>query len=434
MNRLLPLGTAGVQPLHHRRECSRLHPPSRVHTIPAVPKEWPPPRDKWFPGFTAHRDGWVRSYNGRTLFVAGRNAGRRDVEAAWDAKRKAADAAAANQPVPTDPNALIYRQVLSRFMDQCETRVKTRKPRPMSRRTLHNYDVALNDFGNFIYHGAKVADMLFADTNSPDLFAAFAREYGEWKASGFDSIVSRLGALYNWAVQMDYIPRYRPGPAFKRPHKGEIRDDRIDLTKSYAPAEIAKMYLRGNAAMRCFIGLGVAAAMNNAEVSHLDRPDIDLSTGVIDFRRRKTGKVRRVIPLPADVLADLKSYVRPEPADPADAEAFFLTQYGRRYSETRKADGKPTNTLSRIWRELERDAGVTHVAGRSFSGLRTTSYNLMPGGEYETERKVVMGRAHGTIDLDSYYENVALDRVRHVVEAAWDPVRAEIEKQRAHSA
>jgi integrase len=384
--------------------------------------------------FTIVRDGYMVWYRGKTRFAAGRKTTPEQVFDTWEDKRKTIDAELEGKAPSAKKGKISYREVLSLFMDAAEHRVSTGLPRPLSKRMLHNYTVTLNDFGNFVFEGKKVADMTITGANSPDVLAAFARTKGKWKASGYDSIISRVGALFRWAVEMDKLDRYRPGPGFQRPPKSVRQDQRIALIKSYTPEQIARMYLAGNQTMKCFVGLGISAAMNNSEVAHLERPETDLAEGVIDFRRRKTGKVRRVIPLPADVLADLKAYVRPDPIDPADADAFFLTRRGHRYSTTRRRDGKPSDLISRLWYELEKTAEVPHVEGRSFSGLRTTFFNLAPGGEYEIERKVIMGRAHGTIDLDHYLETLHLVRLRHVVDSVWNQIAAAISSERGRSA
>jgi hypothetical protein len=184
---------------------------------------WPPSRDDWFPGFSAHRDGWVRSYLGQTLFCGGRTATRDEVEATYQEKKKAVDEGAALLR-----RERTYRQVLGEFLTVCEARVRTGKPRRMRPRTLHNYDVLLNQFGEHV--GGSTA---FSQTNNPAVFSDFARRFGDWKSSGFDSVVTRIGALYNWAVEMEYIDRYRPGPQFQRPDKQELRDERLDLSKSF---------------------------------------------------------------------------------------------------------------------------------------------------------------------------------------------------------
>ena len=99
---------------------------------------------------------------------------------------------------------------------------------------------------------------------------------------------------------------------------------------------------------------------------------------------------------------------------------FFISADGRPYSESH-ASG-PRCSVSVLFGRLCEDAGVKRV-GRSFSGLRTTFYNLAPSGEWELERKIIMGHAQGTIGLDSYLEDVGLDRLRHVVNSVWEPLR-----------
>jgi integrase len=363
------------------------------------------------PGFTWHkrRGGWCRMHRGKTLWCGGAKATRQEVEETFHRKRGETDNEA-QRTAPDAPRA--YRVVLGEFLTYCQRRVETGKPRPMSRRTLHNYDVALNAFGTFVGGGT-----LFADTNDPRLFAEYAAKFGKWKASGYDSVVARISALYEWAAGMEHIDRFRPGPAFQRPAKSLKRDERIDLSLTFGPAEYAKLYAKANHVTRCWLGLGLFAAMNNSEVAWLDRRCVDLDAGVVDFRRRKIGKVRRVCPLPDFVVADLRSYRRPEPIAPDLAGLFFLTVSGRCYTEH---EGRPSDSMSRMFREMEKDAVVAHQRGRNFKGLRTTFYNLAPRHGYDLERKIIMGRAHGTVDLDSYLEDVGLDRLRHVVAHVFD--------------
>jgi integrase len=385
---------------------------------------WAPPRDQWPAGCKPHRDGWVRWYAGRTVFVCGKSTPLGEVDDRWFEKRKKIDAAGKGELIPL-PSTRTYREVLSEFLGAMEHRVKTGKPRPLSPRTLHNYSVDLNAFGAFVHNGEKVADMDIDAANSPAVLGAFARGYGEWKASGFDSIVSRVSALFRWAVEMEYVDRFRPGPAFQRPAKSEIRDDRIDLAKSFTPTQIGKLWRKANHTVRCWIALGVCAAFNNSDVGHLSRRVVNLDTGVIDFRRRKTGKVRRVIPLPVAVVLLLRDYRRPDPTDPADADLFFVTEQGNPYSRTDRETWKPSCSISRLFAKLIDDADVTVGSGQNFSGLRTTFYNLCPKG-YADERAIIMGRAKGSIDLDHYLEDVGMDRLSHVVSHVWSQVSSSL--------
>lgn len=380
-------------------------------------------RQKILADFTLTRDGYAIWYKGKGRTVCGKGTPPACVHAAWQAKRGDIDRKEGDAPASIlSPANRTYRQTLSEFLAECEKRVKTRKPKPLAPRTLHNYTTLLNAFGKFIYDGAKVADLPLERANSPAVLSAYAASFGAWKASGWDSVVSRVGALFNWAVEMEYIDRFRPGPSFRRPAKQEIRDDRIDLSKSFTPTQFQKLWESAGATMRCWLALGVCAAFTNSDIGHVTRSVIDLEAGVIDFRRRKTGKVRRMIPLPADVVKLLKSYRRPEPADTTHADLFFISEYGHPYSGTRKGDGKPSDSISRLFRKLCKKAGVTTGEGQNFTGLRTTFFNLAPRHTHELEVKIIMGRAKGTIDLDHYLETLHLKRLREVVDSVWSQV------------
>jgi integrase len=389
----------------------------------------PPDRKDWPAGCNPHRDGWVRWYKGRTVFVCGRKTPLADVEDRWIAKKLAIDAAEKGQ-VPGLVTARTYRVALSEFLDIQEARVGAAR-NAIEERTYHNYVTALNDFGSFLFDGAKIAD---TDVRAigPSHFSAYARKFGAWKASGFDSVVSRVGSLFRWAAEMEYIDRYRPGPEFRRPDKEEIRSQRIELTKSFAVADVAKLYDAAPHTVRCWIALGICAAFNNADIANMPRGVVDLAGGVIDFRRRKTRKIRRVIPLPADVVTLLKGYVRPEPADAKWKGLFFVTEHGNPYCRTRSRDGgyMPSDSISRLFAKLLESADVRTAGGdgRNFSGLRTTHYNLAPSDRWELERKIVMGRAKGDIDLDHYLERIGTDELGRYVEHVWNQVRSEIQK------
>lgn len=392
----------------------------RFPHAPADPLKWPA-------GCTPHRDGWVRWYAGRTIFVAGKRVPIADVEDIWIEKKREIDASERGKAYSPSVKNRTYREVAVEFITAMEHRQKTGKPRPLAVRTLHNYGSELTAFGKFIYDGQAIADLDITDANSPAVLAAYARVYGARKASGFDSIVTRISALFNWAADMEFIDRFRPGPGFQRPAKSELRDQRIDLAKTFAAIEVAKMYLKAPLMQKCWIALGVCAAFTNSDIATVTQDVVELNEGVIDFRRKKTGKVRRVIPLPSEVLAKIKAYARPEPSEPSLADRFFLTTGGGSYSTTKK--NGPSCSVNRLFRKMMESAGVKLVKGRSFTGLRTTFYNLAPkGGEYELERKIIMGRAQGTVDLDSYLEDIGMDRLRHVVNHVWSQIQAEIQQ------
>jgi integrase len=381
-------------------------------------------RDKILSQFTVTRDGYTRWYKGAPRFVCGKTADPAEVESCWRRKCAKVDAGTG---VVVDPKEMTFRHALSSFLEHQKSRVGATKHQ-ISQRTYHNYVTDLNKFGSFIVNGAKVADMQLRDIG-PEQFTAFAKTMSSWAPSGFDSIVTRIGSLFHWAIDMEYIDRYRPGPAFRRPDKTEIRDDRIGKEFSLTPEQIAKCYVGANHTLRCWIALGMCGAFNNSDVANLSRDPLilDLDAGIIDYRRRKTGKVRRVIPLPADVVDLLKTYTRPIAADPAHDGFFFLTERGLPYSQTKGVKGNPSCAISRLTAKLMTAVGVKRH-GVNFKSFRTSFYNMAPKGGYDIERMIIMGRAQGTIDLDSYFEGVPLDRLKHVVNHVWDQIKNEIQK------
>lgn len=390
--------------------------------------KWAPSkRSRWPAGCTATRAGWVRYYLGKTRFVCSRSIPLNEVEDKWIEVKQDIDKARNIVEIVVKHAIFDYRTAMDFFLESLKLRVGAAHKK-IEQRTYQNYVAELNRFGNFICDGAdlKIADMALNLIGEVEL-SEYAGSLRHWKASGFDSVVCRVGAFFDWCVGKKYITAWSPGPDFVRPAKQEIRDQRIDRTRSFTPKQVAKAFVAGNNTVKCWIALGICAAFINSDVAHVTRTVTDLKDGIIDFRRRKFGKVRRVIPLPPDVVDLLKAYVRPDPKDAGDEDLFFLSQYGLPFSRTIGCG--PSCSISAIFGRLLDDHAIREKAdGKNFAGLRTTFYNLAPRNtEYEVERKIIMGRAQGTIDLDSYLEDVGLDRLRHVVNHVWGQIKTEID-------
>jgi integrase len=390
---------------------------------------WAQNQSKWPADCTPHPDGWTRWYKGKARWVCGKRVPLDEVEDRWIAVKQKVDAEENGQSAPVVAGTVhrTYREVLTEFLGLQKSRIGAAR-KPLAERSYFNYVTELNKLGNFVVGGRRIADMDIRQIGPTELTAYAATV--KWKASGFDSVVSRVGALFRWAIQMEYLDRFRPGPEFVRPAKGELRSDRIELEKCYTAEELAKLYDRGNDTLKAWIALGCCAAFNNADIANLTYDVIDLSTGIIDFRRRKTGKIRRVIPLPVDVVALLRRCQRPSPTAPDATRLFFITRSGNPYTRQCSSSGKfvPTDSISRMFAKLIDAAGIETDRGQNFSGIRTTFRNLAPRGGYDTEREIIMGHAQGSIDYDSYLEDVGMDRLRFVVDHVWGKVKAEVAK------
>lgn len=384
-------------------------------------------------GCTKQKNGYFRWYKGATRYVCGPNTPADQVEDRWNEKRREIDGEAKDKARRTKLGDMTVRELLSEFLKAMRRRVETRKPRPLSERMLHNYAADGNEFGALIGGDTKIVDV------GPEEFRKYAAAIGHLKVSGYDSKVAHVVTMFRWAVANDYLDKTNFGSEFVRPAKQDVRDERVVRTRSFTADEVNAMLKTATGTIKVLTMLGICGGLNNSEVSALEATCVDLDRGMIDFRRRKTGRVRRVIPLPPEVATAMKDYRRPAPADPKHDHLFFLTDDGGRKSNRgrptlvgvpycRQSEKGPVNTVSVLFTRLMVEAGVRgeddEADGRSFAGLRTTLVNLAPPG-YRDEVECIIGHSMGSILLDHYVEEEDLSRLKHVVDHVWSAVSSE---------
>ncbi len=292
------------------------------------------------------------------------------------------------------------------------------------------------------------------------------------------------------------------GLYFVKPARQKHRDARLKQRKSYSPALIQRLYFHGTLAEKLWIALAVNGAMDNGDIanltfdmiappggaageewrvaggdvggkeahSQLPTPNSPLpgdSWGTIDYRRRKTGLMPRLIPVHPDVweLLELWVSVRPKALKPEYERLVFLTPSGLPLARAArgKVSGKPhwIDAVATAWTDLRRRAGLgrevrgfracracgierrgpgqacpgcgkkdwvrkeklkeddKHVPDRKgFRALRTTFGNLAPVG-YRDEVELIMGHA-GSVLLENYLEDYGVMRLRELVAAIWE--------------
>jgi integrase len=143
---------------------------------------------------------------------------------------------------------------------------------------------------------------------------------------------------------------------------------------------------------------------------------------VIDFARRKRGRIRREIPLWGALADLLESYRQAQITDGVpvgDNDFIFCDPFGQCLK--RFTDGGPQNWVTRHFTTLQVHAGIRAggkwttvdererfiskgcVYRRGFCGLRTTFANSIPNGFTEAGKQI-MGHARGTTFDESYRE------------------------------
>lgn len=390
--------------------------------------------------FTPNRDGWMRWYRGKTRFVCSHRTHPDAVEDRWQDKKRKIDedlTTAAKRTI----EGVTLRDALSDFYTYLDDCVVNRHPKPMSDYTRADYIRTLTEFAKTIGGG----DRLLAEIG-PDDFRKFSRTMVGQAPSTLGRNVAYVRAFFAFCVGEGKIPELPQfGRYFIKPHRQEHRDRRIDQRKSYTPEEIRKLWDAADATERTWIALGLNGALDNADLAHFTADVIDWDAETIDYRRRKQGKVRRVIPLRPETIKLLKSYKRPTP-QPGNEHLFFVTPKGNplgRIKESGKRVGLSSGIdyVSQRWRKLLVRAGLREKPqvlesigrgakrrrrikfvgkpdGRGFRSLRTTFANLVPAG-YGDERTIIMGHSKGGVLVENYLETLGTARLKECVGHVW---------------
>jgi integrase len=210
-----------------------------------------------------------------------------------------------------------------------------------------------------------------------------------------------------------------------------------------------------------WMGLALSGAMDNADIAHLTFDVFSADGMLLDYRRRKSGRVPRLIPLHPMAREWLDDYmaIRPKPADPTYENLVFLTPTGLPLQRSKLGTsglGNHIDYMAHSWDRLLRRVGLRRKAtvvrvcpvcgklrpkpraiccgqrkwkkklamaskgGPNFKGfrsLRTTFANLTPRG-FSEERKLIMGHT-GDITLDHYVEKYGTKHLRRLVDEVW---------------
>lgn len=399
--------------------------------------EWPPPKHRRPRNFefSAHRDGWAKWYKGQTRIITIKSIDRGAVRDAWDERRKRIDEQLARLNVG---GVQTIRSAASLYYEWLDRRVATGLPDPMAPATAADYKRQINSFGRAIGPETRLRDI------GPQQFKTFADTLAGSTPTTFARLVAYVQAFFQWCKDEGHVsdvPQY--GRYFVKPKQQEHRDVRIGQAKSYTTAQLRLLWFHADFEEKVWMAWGLCGALDNSDIAHLTTDVLDRSAGTIDYRRRKRGKVRRVIPLPPIAWELLDLYRRPEPKSPDWSDRVFLTPTGlplQRLVPSPRGIENPIDYVAMCWTRLMIRAGLKQPiprlhrmvkpprerrikargspAGQGFRALRTTFANLAPAG-YRDEIEVILGHAHGTVLLDSYLEEHGVERLRECVNHVW---------------
>lgn len=222
------------------------------------------------------------------------------------------------------------RGVINAFMDAKARQVEAGE---MTGRTLAEYHAV-----------AKVIAATFGtrrsiETLTPDDFgklrAALAKRHASPTTLG--NVITRARSIFKFAVDngiTDKATKY--GTQFGKPKRRAVKLARREKAHQFfEPGEIHAMLAVADAPLRAMLLLGANCGLGNDDINNLTVDDLDLSAGLLDLYRRKTGEERRAVlwPETAEAVAEAL-HVRPEPHDAALEARVFITTHGREWVRT----------------------------------------------------------------------------------------------------
>jgi integrase len=331
------------------------------------------------------------------------------------------DALYAGRTPRTEPDGLILRELLNRFLTSKRHLVDTGDLQPCSFADYHATCKRVADvFG---------LDRLVIDLAADDferLRATLAKGYGKgpWGPVRLGNEIQRIRVLFKYAHDARLIDH--PvwfGPLFKRPSKKVLRRARAaNGPRMFESDELRRILDAVGQPLRAMVLLGINCGFGNADVARLPQAAVDLDKGWIDYPRPKTGVPRRCPLWPETVTALREALAgRPEPTNKDNVGLAFITKFREPWFKgdaIQVRDGEPVvstdDPISKEFGKLIRKLGF-HRPRLGFYALRHTFETV--GGESLDQPAVDAIMGHARDDMASAYrERIGDDRLRRVTD------------------
>jgi integrase len=252
-----------------------------------------------------------------------------------------------------------------------------------------------------------VSDLRPADFET--LRLGMAKQWGPVRRGKF---VNLTKSVFGYAFRNGMTDRPMTfGDTFRKPSQKTILLHRhAKGPRLFEAAEIRALLDAATPPMRAMILLGANCGFGNTDCGRLPMSTLDLTGGWVNYPRPKTGVSRRC-PLWPETVAAINDWlaVRPEPADPADAELVFITsKHGRWSKRTTNA-----NPICMEMRKLMKRVGVN--GNRSFYTLRHVLQTIGDESGDFVAVKTIMGHSFAKDISSVYRERISDQRLRKVV-------------------
>ena len=386
-----------------------------------------------FPLFPHATGRWAKKIKGKFVYfgkVADDPNGERALNKWLDEK----DDLLAGRTPRKKTGALTVRELLNKFLNSKRLAAETGEIRLWTFRDYRHQ--VCPRIGRVLGLTTAVVDLTAVD------FEQLRKEFSTWSLATQAVAIAKARGVFNYAYQTGLIEHpIRFGPMFRAPSEKLLRKGRQEKRdfgegKMFEAEEIKQLLARCLAPMRAIIFLGINAGFGNNDAATLRRAEVDLDKGWVVHPRPKTGAPRRCPLWPETTEALRLAYrKRPEPADQADADLFFLTDtglpmlrlvYRKPPNPADSTNGDPVSLadaglptacrdlVGNLFFKAMRRAGI-HRTGRGFYALRHTFETIAGDCRDQVAVDFIMGHTRG--DMASVYrERIEDERLRAVTD------------------
>ena len=203
--------------------------------------------------------------------------------------------------------------------------------------------------------------------------------------------VSLLGRIFRHALRYSWVAANPVAVAVKVKPRGKVT--------AWTPDQIAAMLDAADADSKVFLRVAISTGARLGELSGLRWSDVDLATGIITiaqqftggaFSELKTDNARRRIPLPQEVLKDVKLWKLRCP----------YTKQGLVFPSHEGSPLDPSNFHRRVWRPLLKAAKLPH--GRFHALRHSFASALITDNQSPKLVQTLLGHHSAAFTMDVY--------------------------------
>jgi integrase len=330
-----------------------------------------------FPLFPHASGYWAKKIRGKMHYFGPWS----DWKAALDKYQNERDALHAGRKPREEASGSTVKQLANRFLKVKENLVDVGE---LSPRTWKDYKDACDALVSAFGKTRVVADL------GPDDFTVLRPKLAKkWGAHRLAKTIQCIRSVFKFGFESGILATpMRYGPGFNRPSKKTLRLLRAEAgPKLLAADEVRRLIDAAGTPMKAMLLLGINCGFGNGDCGSLPLSALDLTAGLVDFPRPKTGIPRRAPLWPETVAAIQEALARrPEPRKEEHKALVFVTKYGDTWGKD-TSDNPISKEMAKLLKALE----LNGRKGIGFYVLRHTFRTVADEAKDQPATDFIMG-------------------------------------------